>query len=139
MPVNARDGARTSRDKQGQAGISKDKAGTGRNKAGTIRDKQGHYISVPAYPYMSLSVPVCPCLTLLFLVRLCLSLSVLVCPCLSLYVSTFTVPSCLPLQMNISVFISIHIVTLNFLAKATVPMHANHIFNSYFTFHLAPQ
>ena len=29
------------------------------------------------------------------------------------------------------------LVTLTFLAKATVQMHANHVFNFFFTFHLA--
>ena len=39
--------------------------------------------------------------------------------------------------MNIAVFISINIVTLTFLAKGTVPMHENLVFNFFFTFHLA--
>ena len=34
-------------------------------------------------------------------------------------------------------FISMNIVTLTFLAKAIVPMHANHIFNFFLIFHLA--
>ena len=38
--------------------------------------------------------------------------------------------------MNITVFIAMNIVTLTFLAKATVPMHANLVFNFFFTCHL---
>ena len=57
MPVNARDSAGTSRDKQGQVGTS-------REKAGTNRDKKGNSLSVPACPYLFMSVPVCPCLSL---------------------------------------------------------------------------
>ena len=77
MPVNARDKAGTSRDKQGQAGTSRD-------KSGTSRDKQGQSLSVPVCPCLSQSVPACPCLSLLVLSCPCLSLSVPVCPCLSL-------------------------------------------------------
>ena len=130
MAVNARDSAGTSRDKQGQAGKSRDKAGTN-------RDKQGKTRTFPFCPCLSLLVPVCPYLSLLVLVCLCMSLSALVCPCLSLYVSTFAIPLSLPLQMNITVLISMNIVTLTFLAKGTVPMHENFIFNFFFTFHLA--
>ena len=132
-----------SRDKQGQAGTSRQG-----------RDKQGHSLSVPDCPFLSLSllacpslplsVPVCPCLPFsvpvcpcLSFFCPCMSLSVLFCPCVSLYVSTFAIPSCLPLQMNITVFISMYIVTLTFLAKGTVPMHANLVFNLFLTFHLA--
>ena len=39
--------------------------------------------------------------------------------------------------MNITVFIRMNIVTLTFLAKATVPMHANLVLKFFFTFHLA--
>ena len=103
---------------QGQARISRDKRGRG-------RDKQGETGTFPFGPCLSLLVPVCPCLSLLVLVCPCMSLSVLVCPCLSLYVSTFAIPSCLPLQMNITVLISMNIVTLTYLAKGAVPMHEN--------------
>ena len=118
------------RDKQAQAG-------TKQGQTGTSRDKQGHSLSVPACPCLSQSVHAFPCLSLCVSVCLCLSLSILVCPCLSLYVSTFAKPLCLPLQMNITVFISMNIVTLTFLAKATVLIHANLVFNFFFTFHLA--
>ena len=37
--------------------------------------------------------------------------------------------------MNITVFIGINIVTLTFLARATVPMHANLVFNLFFFFY----
>ena len=117
MPVNARDSPGTSRDKQGKAGTSRDKAGKNRG--------------------LSLLVPVCPCLPLLVLVCPCLSLSYLVCPGLSLYASTLAIISCLPLEMNITVFISMSIFTLTFLAKPIVPMHANSVCNFFFTFHLA--
>ena len=123
---------------QGQAGTSRDKVGTSRDMAGTNRDKQGQTGTFPFCPCLSLSVPVGPCLSLLVLVCSCLSLSVpvcpclalsvLVCPCLSLYVSTFALASCQPLQMNITVFISMNIVTLTFLANATLPMHAKLFF-----------
>ena len=105
MPVNAR-------DKQDRAGISRDKQGQGsdkQGKAGTSRD----------IPFLSLLVPTCLCLSMLVPACPCLSLSVPGCPCLSLYVSTFAIPSCLPLQMNITVFISMNIVTLTLLAKDT--------------------
>ena len=81
-------------------------------------------------------VPACPCLSLYVHVRHCLSLSVPVCPCLSLYVSTFAIPSCLPLQMNITVFITMNINTLTILSKGTVPTPANFVFNFFCTFHL---
>ena len=116
MPGTAQGQAGTSRDKQGQAGTSRDKQG-----------QTGTFPFVRACPFLSLSVHACPCL----------SLYVPVCPCLSLYVSIFAIPSCLPLQVNIKVFISMNIVTLTFLAKGTVPMHANLVFNFFFTFHLA--
>ena len=122
---------------QGQSGKSRDKQGKSRDNAGTSRDKQGHSPSVPACLYLSLAVAVCSCLSLLVLVCPCLSLSVLVCPCLSLFVSLFAIPSCLPLQMNITVFISMNIITLTFLSKATVPIHANLVYNFFFTFHLS--
>ena len=83
-----------------------------------------------------LSLHVCPCLSMLAPDCPCLSMSVPACPCLSLSVSTFAIPSCLHLQMNITVFISMNIVILTFLVKATVPMHVNLVFN-FFTFHLA--
>ena len=112
------------RDKQGQAGTSRDKQGQGRDKqvqSGTNRDMS--FLSllvpvspclsllVPVCPCLSLSVPVCPCLSLSVPVCLCLSLSALVCFCLFLYVSTFATPSCLPLPMNITVFIGMNMVT----------------------------
>ena len=125
---------------QGQAGTSRDTQGqtrTSRDKAWTSRDKQGHSLSVPACPYLSLSVPACSCLSLSDPVCPCLSLSVLVSPCLSLYVSNFDIPSCLPLQMNINVFISMNIVTLTVFEKATVSMHAHLVYNFLFTSHLA--
>ena len=143
------------RDKQGQAGTKQGQSGTGQGQTGTIRDKQGHVLSVPTCPCLSmlvpacpclslsvpvcpcLSLPVCPCLSLSVPVCPCLFLSALVCFCLFLYVSTFAIPSCQPLHMNIRVFISINIVTLTFLQKATVPMHAKHVFNFFFTFHRA--
>ena len=113
---------------QGQAGTkqnqSRDKAGTRQGQAGTF----------PFCPCLSLVVPDCLCLSLLVLVRPCLSLSVLFCPCLSLYVSTFAIPSCLPMQMTITVFISMNLFKLTFLAEAKVPMHANLVFNLFFTF-----
>ena len=59
------------------------------------------------------------------------------CHCLSLYVSTFGIPSCLPLKMYITVFISMIIAALTFLAKATVSMHGNLVLNIFFAFHLA--
>ena len=65
MPVNARDMAWTSRDKQRQ---SRDKQGQDRNKKGQPGEKgQSLYVPyfpffVPAYPCLSLPVPVCPCL-----------------------------------------------------------------------------
>ena len=120
MPVNAKDSPGTSRDKRGQG-----------------RDKQGHSLSEPACPYLSLSVHAFPCVSLSVHVCPYLSLSVLVCPCLSLYVSLFAICSCLPLQMIITVFISMTIVTLTFLTTGTVPMHANLVFNFFFTVHLA--
>ena len=122
MPVNARDSPGTSRDRQGQGS-----------------DKQGQTGTFPFCHCLSLLVPVCPCLSPLVFVCPCMSLSVPVCPCLSLYGSKFIIPSCLPLQMNIAVFISMNIVTLTFLAKRTVPMHANLVFNFFFTFHHVPQ
>ena len=121
--------------KQGQAGTRQGQTGASRDKAGTNRGKQGQSLSVPACPYLSLSVPVCPCLSLLVLVCPCISLSALVCPCLSLYISTFAIPACLPLQMNITVFINMNIGLLTFLARATVPMHANLVFNLFFFFY----
>ena len=118
MPVIAGDSA---------AGTSRDKAGTRQWQTVTNRDKHGQTRKFPFCSCLSLSVPVCPCMSLI----------VLVCPTLSLYVSTFVIPSCLPMQMNITVFISINIVTLTFIAKATAPMHAKLVFNFFFTFHLA--
>ena len=145
------------RDKQGQAGTSRDKQGQNRDKQGQSRDKQGQtgtnrdipflFLLVTTCPCLSLSVPVrlwlsllvlvCPCLSLSVFVGPCLSLCVLVCSCLFLYVSTFAISSCLPLQMNITVFIGMNIVKLTFLAKATIPMHANLVFTFFFIFHLA--
>ena len=132
MPVNVRDSAGTRRDKQGQSG-------TRQGQTGKNRDKLGQPLSVPACPCLSLpvlacpclslSVPVCPCLSLSVHVYPCLSLSFPVCPCLSLYVSRFAIPAFLPLQTIITVFISMNMVTLTWLAKATVPMHANLLFN----------
>ena len=87
--------------------------------------------------FLSLLVRTCPCLSMLVPAYPCLSLYVLVCLCLSLYVHTFAIPSCLPLQMNISVFISMNIVILTFIAKGTVPMHSNLVLNFFFTSHLA--
>ena len=118
------------RTAQGQAETSRDKQGQGRDKAGTSRNKLGHSLSVPACPHFSMSVHACPCL----------SLSVPVCPCLSL-----SVPVCLYVWYTFmstpadeyTVFISMNRVTLTFLAKGTVPMHANLIYNFFFTFHLA--
>ena len=108
MPVNSRDSTGTSRDKQGQR----------RDNQGQDRDKQGQAGTFPLCPCLSLLVPLCPCLSMLVPACPCLSLSYLVCPYLSLYVSTFALPSCLPLEMNITFFISMSIVTLTFLAKA---------------------
>ena len=132
-PVNVRYRAGTRRDKQGQ---DRDKQGQGRNKQG----QQGQTGTVPFCPCLSLLVHVCPCLSLsvLFyacmilhdpvspcpsltvLVSPCLSLRVLVCPCLSRYVTTFALPAFLPLNMNITVFLSMKIVTLTLLVKAVV-------------------
>ena len=120
IPVNARDSPVASRDKQEQ----------GRDK----RDKQGQSGTFPFCPCLSLLVSVCPCLSLL--VCPFMSLSVLVCLCLSLYVSSFAIPSCLPLQMNKTVFISMTIVTLTFLTKGIVPIHANLVCNFFLTCHL---
>ena len=78
-------------------------------------------------PFLSLIVPICLCLSMsvpAFSACPCLTLSVPVCPCLSLSVSTFAIPACLPLQMNIIVFISMKLITLTFLPKNTIPMHA---------------
>ena len=122
---------------QSMPGKAQGQTGTSKDKAGTNTDNQGHSLSVTACPYLSLIVPTCPCLSMLVPACPCLSLDVPVGPCLSLYVSTFATPSCLPLQMNITVFIIMNIVTLTFLAKGTVTMHANHVFNFFFTFHLA--
>ena len=74
-------------------------------------------------PIMPVNARECPCLSLHFLVFPCLSLFVLVCPCLSMYVSAFATPVFHPLQMNITVFISMNIVTVTSLVIATVPMH----------------
>ena len=129
MPVNVRDIGGTSRDKQGQ----------GRDKQEEDRDKQGqagtapfcHCLSLsdPACPYLSLFVPACPCLSML----------VPICPCLSLYVctfvATFALPKHFPLQMIITVFISMNKVTLTLLEKATVPMHVNLVFNFFSLFY----
>ena len=115
------------RDKQGLAG-------TRQGQTGTSRDKQGHSLFCPC---LSLLVHVCPCLSLLVLVCPCMSLSVLVCLCLYLYVSTFAIPSCLPLQMNIPVFISMNRVTLTFLAKGTIPIMQTLFFNIFFASYLA--
>ena len=119
------------RDKKGQAGTSRDKAGTNRDRQGQTRTS----LSVPACPYLFLSAHACPCLSLSVLVCPCLSLSVAVCPRLSPSVPAILL--CVPLQMNIIVFINMNIVTFTFLAKATVPMCANLLFTFLFTFHLA--
>ena len=103
-------------------------------QAGT---RQGQTGTFPLCPYLSLLFPVCPALYLLVLVCPYLSLSYLVGPCLSMYVSTLAIPSCLPLELNITVFIGMNRVTLTFLAKATVPMHANLVCNFFFTFYFA--
>ena len=103
---------------QGQAGTCKDKARTNSDKAGTnreIKDILGQPLYVPACPCLSLSLPVCSCL----------SLSVLFYPCLSL-----SVPVCLNIcHACISPPGESNIVTLTLLEKATVPMHANLMFN----------
>ena len=122
---------------QGQAGTSRDKAGIMQGQTGTSRDKKEQTGAFPFCPCLSLLFSVCPCLSMLVPACPCLSLSVPVCTCLSLSVSTFAIPSCLPLQMNTTVFISMILVTLTFLPKATVQMHANIDFNLFFTFHLA--
>ena len=96
-------------------------------QTGTSRDKQGQTGTFPLCPFMSLLVPVCPCLFMLVPACPCLSLSVPVCPFLSL-----SVTACLYICytfMNITVFISMNIVTLTFLAKGTVQMYANLVFN----------
>ena len=59
------------RDKQGQTG--------------TNRDILFLSLLVPVCPCLSMLVPVCPCLSLSILVCHCLSLSVTVCPCMSLH------------------------------------------------------
>ena len=113
MPNNARDRAGTSRDKQGQG---RDKQGQGRYKqvqTGTTPFCLCLYGLVPVCLCLSLSVPVCPCL----------SLSVIVSTCVSLYVYTFAIPAILPLQMIFTVFVSVNIVKVTLLAKATVQMH----------------
>ena len=95
-------------------------------KQGQCRDRHGQTMTNKGISFLSVLILTCPCLSMIFPA----------CPCLSLYVSTFAIPSCLPLQMNKTVFISMNIVTLTFLAKATVPMHENFVFNFFFTFHL---
>ena len=71
--------------------IARDRAGASRNKAGISRDKQRQTGTFPFCLCLSLSVHACSCF----------SLSVTVCPCIP-----FAIPSCLPLHMNITVFIS---------------------------------
>ena len=120
-------------------------AGTSRDKTGTNRDRQGQAETFSVCSCLSLLVPVCPCLSMLVPAYPCLSpsvpvdpcpsLSVPFCPCLSLYVSSFA--SCLPLQMNITIFISMNTVTLTFLAKATVLVNANLVFNFFFNIYFA--
>ena len=109
---------------QGQVGTKHGQLGTRQGQTGINRDKHGHSLFVPACPYLSLSLPVYSCLSLLVLVCPCFSLSVPVRSCLSLFVSTFAMPSSLPLHMTITV-IGMNILTLTFFAKATVPMHTN--------------
>ena len=128
---------------QSMPGTGQGQSGTSSNKQGQSRDKQGQgqtgkfsfclFLSlfVPACLCLSLLVPVCPCLSMLVHASPCLSLSVPVC----LYI----LYTCLPLQMNITVFISMNIVTLTFLAKATVPMHAQLFLTSSLLFILLPQ
>ena len=111
-------------------GQPRDKQGQSRDKHGQGREKQGHSLFVPACPCLSLSDHACPFLSLYVHFCPCLSLSVHVC----LYICNTFMST---LQMNITVFISKIIVTLTFLAKATVPMRANLVFNFFFTFHLA--
>ena len=80
MPVNAKDCAGTSRDKQGQAGT---KQGQGRDKqeqAGTNRDIPFLFLLVLTCTCWSMLVPAWPCLSLSVTVGPCLSLSVPECP-----------------------------------------------------------
>ena len=115
-------------------GQRRDSAGTRQGQTVTNRDKQGHSLSIPACPCLSLSVPVCPWFSLLVLFCPCLSLSVPVFPCMSLHLLYLHV---YPLQMNITIFISMNIFTLTFLSKTTVPMLAHLVFNFFYTFNLA--
>ena len=132
---------------QGQAGTSRDKQGQSRDKAGTNRDKQGQAGTFPFCPCFSLLIPVCPCLSMLFpacpsfpvcpclslFVPVCpyLSPSVPVCPCMSLHLLNLHVFPCRWIYQSSSVW--------TFLAKATVSMHGNPVFNFFFTFILFPQ
>ena len=111
----------TSRDKQGQW---RDNQGQGRDKqrkAGAFTLCPCLFLLVPVCLCLSMPVPVCPCLFLSVPVWPCL-------PCLYLYVSTFDIPPCLPLEMNITFFISMSTVSLTFFAKATVPMDEANLF-----------
>ena len=121
MAVNARDSAGTIRDKQGQTG--------------TCMDKQGHSLSVAACPY-----PTCPCLSLSVHAFSYLSLSVPDCPSL-----TLSVPVCLYICYTFmstpgDAYNSLHQYEhgyIDFPCKGHCSMHANIVFNFFFTFHLA--
>ena len=121
--------------------------GASRDRAVTNRDKQGQSLSAPACPYLSLLVRVrlcrslyvpvisaCPCLSLSVLVSPCLFLSLPVCSCLSLLVPVclYICYTCIPPPAD-----EYH--SLHQYEQATVPKHANLIFNSlfFFTFDLA--
>ena len=113
-------------------GQGRDKQGHARTRPGQTVTRQGQTGKSRTYrdsPFMSLLVPVCPCRYPSVLSCPCLSLSVPVFPCPFLYVSTFAIPEFLLLETTSPVFISSNIVTLTLLEKATVPMHANLMFN----------
>ena len=135
MPVNARESTGTSRD-----------------KAGTSRDKQGHSLSVPTCPCLSLSAHACPCFTLSVPVCPCLSMLVPASPCMTLSVPVLPCPSLsIPVylyicftfmstpEMNITVFITMSIVTLTGLAIASVQCMQTLSVTSSFLFLLLPQ
>ena len=69
------------RDKQGHTGTSRNMQGQGRGRQGQGRDRQGQTRTSKASSYLSLLVPVCPCLSLPVPVCPCLSILNHACPC----------------------------------------------------------
>ena len=92
MPGTRQGQTGKSRDNQRQAGTRQGPTGTSQGKTGKNKNKQGQSLSVPVCPCPSLLVPVCP----YFPVCPCLSVLVPVCPCLSL---SFPVVPCLPMPV----------------------------------------